>query len=176
VTAPSPYLVAPLPGFTPQVGRLVTMMLYARRTTLETVEGLTTEQLDYAHDAESNTIGALLAHVAAVEVSYQRGSFEGRGLTREDAARWGAALALGERARRRIRGRPLASYLGDLEEVRAQTLGELARRDDAWLEQTTPFWNGLPANNYFMWFHVFEDEINHRGQMRWLRKRLPGSP
>lgn len=169
----NPYLVTPLPGFTPQVGRLVAMMHYARRTTLQTVEGLTTEQLDHAHDAESNSIGALLAHVAGVEVSYQRRSFEGRGLTREDAARWGAALALGDRARRRIRGRPLASYLEDLGEVRARTLDELARRDDAWLEATTPFWDGLPANSYFMWFHVLEDEINHRGQMRWLRKRLP---
>jgi hypothetical protein len=31
----------------------------------------------------------------------------------------------------------------------------------------------LPANNHFKWFHVFEDEINHRGQIRWLRARLP---
>jgi hypothetical protein len=23
-----------------------------------------------------------------------------------------------------------------------------------------------------MWFHEFEDEINHRGQIRWLRKRI----
>ena len=23
-----------------------------------------------------------------------------------------------------------------------------------------------PANNYFKWFHVFEDELNHRGQIR----------
>lgn len=27
------------------------------------------------------------------------------------------------------------------------------------------------ANNYFKWFHVFEDELNHRGQIRWLRIR-----
>ena len=173
VAGESPFVVAPLPGFTPQVGRLVAMMRYARRTTLETVDGLTTEQLDYALDPASNTIGALLAHVAAVEVAYQRSTFDGQGLTRADAARWGAALALGDRARRRIRGRPLESYLADLEVVRAATLWELAQRDDAWLEITVPFWDGLPANNYFMWFHVFEDEINHRGQMRIIRKRLP---
>ena len=40
--------------------------------------------------------------------------------------------------------------------------------------EETPFWGGQPANNYFKWFHVFEDEINHRGQIRWLCKRLPG--
>ena len=169
----SPFVVAPLPGFTPQVGRLVAMMRYARRTTLETVEGLATEQLDYSLDSTGNTIGALLAHVAAVETAYQRSTFDGRGLTRADSERWGTALALGDAARRRIRGRSLDSYVSDLEEVRAHTLRELARRDDAWLEITVPFWGGLPANNYFMWFHVFEDEINHRGQMRIIRKRLP---
>jgi hypothetical protein len=26
-------------------------------------------------------------------------------------------------------------------------------------------------NNYFKWFHVFGHEINHRGQIRWLRAR-----
>ena len=60
-----------------------------------------------------------------------------------------------------------------LDEVRTQTLRELAQRDDAWLDEESPFWSGLPANNYFKWFHVFEDELNHRGQMRWLRQRLP---
>jgi len=27
-------------------------------------------------------------------------------------------------------------------------------------------------NAHFAWFHVAEDEISHRGQMRWLRTRL----
>jgi hypothetical protein len=27
-------------------------------------------------------------------------------------------------------------------------------------------------NAHFAWFHTAEDEVNHRGQMRWLRKRL----
>jgi hypothetical protein len=27
-------------------------------------------------------------------------------------------------------------------------------------------------NAHWAWFHVAEDEINHRGQIRWLRSRL----
>jgi hypothetical protein len=27
-------------------------------------------------------------------------------------------------------------------------------------------------NGHFAWFHHAEDEINHRGQIRWLRARL----
>jgi hypothetical protein len=67
---PTSYRLEPLSGYTPTIGRLVGMLLYARHTTLAAVAGLSTAQL---------------------------------------------------------------------------------------------------------WFHTAEDEINHRGQMRWLRARLPGS-
>ncbi len=173
--ASSPFVVGEQPGFAPQVGRLVAMLSYARRTTLEAVEGLTTADLDHRQDPASNSIGALLAHVAAVEVAYQCATFEQRGLSRAEQERWGAALALGPRAHREIGGQGLEHYVATLDAVRARTLDALARRDDAWLEETTPFWGGQLANNHFKWFHVLEDEINHRGQIRWLRRRLPAA-
>jgi hypothetical protein len=165
------YLIADIPGFTPQIGRLVSMMSYVRHTTLSGVDGLETEQLDNLHDADSNSIGALLMHIAAIETWYQAATFFGRGLDEEEMREWGAALDLGDPARREIRGHGLDFYVSRLEQVRASTLDELRRRDDRWLEQEAPFWEGLPANNYFKWFHVFEDELNHRGQIRWLRRR-----
>jgi uncharacterized damage-inducible protein DinB len=169
----SPFIVGPTSGFTPQIGRLVAMMTYTRRTTLEAVAGLTTAQLDHLHDPSSNSIGALLAHITAVELSYQSDSFGMDDPTAGGRSEWSAALELGERARGEIRGRPLEHYLARLAQVRERTLSELARRDDAWLEVTRPFWGGHLANMHFTWFHVFEDEINHRGQIRWLRRRLP---
>lgn len=165
------FLIGDVPGFTPQIGRLLSMMNYARHTTLAGVKGLSVEQLDYLHDAESNSIGALLLHIASVEVAYQADTFYARDLNEEEEREWGAALSLGERGRREIKGHELAYYAGRLNDVRAKTLSELARRDDAWLDEQTRFWGGRPANNYFKWFHVFEDELNHRGQIRWLRKR-----
>ena len=83
----------------------------------------------------------------------------------------GAALDLGDRARQEIRGRELDHYLGALQQVRARTLAELGRRDDGWLEEETSFGSGQRVNNYFKWFHVAGHEINHRGQIRWLRSR-----
>ena len=54
--------------------------------------------------------------------------------------------------------------------ARRATLEGLAARDDAWLERTL---RAAPAlNAHWAWFHVAEDEINHRGQIRWLRARL----
>ena len=66
--------------------------------------------------------------------------------------------------------RPLEHYVHELSEARRLTLEGLAARDDAWLERTL---RAAPAMNaHWAWFHVAEDEISHRGQIRWLRARL----
>lgn len=165
------FLIAEIPGFTPEVGRLVSMMNYVRSTTLSAVAGLGVDELDYLHDLQSNSIGALLSHIAAAEVGYQAATFHGRGLSEEERQEWGAALDLGERARREVRGHELDYYVSRLEQVRARTLAELGRRNDQWLEDRTSSGSGQQVNNYFKWFHVFGHEINHRGQIRWLRTR-----
>ena len=153
------------------MGRLVSMMNYIRRTTLDEVEGLSVPHLDYRHDPRGNSIGALLLHMAAIEGWYQEETFGARVAQVCEAGLWEAALDLGEKSRREIKGYGVDFYLRALEEVRARTLEELAGRDDRWLDEETSFWGGRPANNYFKWFHMFEDEISHRGQIRLLKKR-----
>ena len=165
------YLIGDVDGFTPQIGRLVSMLNYVRHTTLEAVAGLAPSQLDYMPDAQSNSIGALLSHVAAAEVGYQAATFHGREPNAQEQDEWGAAFALGDRSRQEIRGYDLAYYLTRLEQVRATTLLELGRLDDTWLDTETMFRNGQRINNYFKWFHILGHEINHRGQIRWLRAR-----
>ena len=146
------------------------MLMYARSTTIAAVEGLSVAELDYLHDAESNSIGALLAHIAAEERSYQVMTFEDRALSAEETDRWSVALKLGADARAVLRGYVLDHYLDELQSVRQVTLEGLAARDDEWLERAvTP---APKINVHWAWFHAAEDEINHRGQMRWLRKRL----
>ncbi len=160
-------------GYSPAVGRLVGMLLYARATTIAAVDGLTLTDLDHLHDDRSNSIGALLAHIAAVERAYQVLTFEDRALSVEENSRWASALKLGPEGRRTLRGEPLPNYLEQLAAVRHNTLEALALRDDAWLDRSvTP---APKINMHWAWFHVAEDEINHRGQIRWLRARLPQS-
>jgi uncharacterized damage-inducible protein DinB len=165
------YLIGDIPGFAPQIARLVSMMNYTRSTTLQAVAGLGVNELDYLHDPQSNSIGTLLLHIAAAEIGYQAATFESRDLNAEERQLWGAALDLGDRARDEIRGHELGYYAGKLEQVRTKTFVELGRRDDQWLEEETSFGNGQRVNNYFKWFHVIGHEINHRGQIRWLRSR-----
>ena len=127
-------------------------------------------ELDYLYDPQSNSIGSLLLHIAAAEVGYQAATFHKRDLNDEEKRAWDTALALGERARHEIKGQDLNYYLSKLEQVRTNTLAELARRDDQWLEEQTTFGNDQRVNNYFKWFHVFGHELNHRGQIRLLRR------
>jgi uncharacterized damage-inducible protein DinB len=171
---PSPsYRLEPLAGYTPIIGRLVGILLYARQTTLAAVEGLSMAELDHLQDGSSNSIGALLAHIAVVERGYQCLTFEERAPTALEQAAWEPALTLGAEGRQLLRGKPLEDYVHELSEVRRLTLEGLAARDDAWLERTL---RAAPAMNaHWAWFHVAEDEINHRGQMRWLRVRLPSA-
>jgi uncharacterized damage-inducible protein DinB len=176
VSERSLWLIAETPGFAPQIGRLVSMMNYVRSTTLSDVAGLGVGELDYLHDSQSNSIGALLSHIAAAEVGYQVATFLGRGLDEEEKQEWGAALDLGENARREVRGHELEYYVSRLERVREKTLRELGRRTDQWLEEATSTGSGREVNNYFKWFHVFGHEINHRGQIRWLRTRATRQP
>jgi uncharacterized damage-inducible protein DinB len=168
---PSPsFRLEPLPGYAPTIGRLVGILLYARQTTLAAVEGLSMAELDHLHDGSSNSIGALLAHIAVVERGYHVLTFEERRPSAQEQAAWEPALTLGAEGRRHLRDKPLEHYVRELSEVRRVTLEGLAARDDAWLE--LPLRAAPAMNAHFAWFHAAEDEINHRGQMRWLRTRL----
>lgn len=163
--------IEPLKGFTPQIGHLVSQMNYARKTTLEAVSGLTISELDFLPSKDGNSIGALLLHIAAVEVGFQIEIFEDRRPNEQEMLEWGSPYSLGEKGRRDIKGYPLEFYITKLEEVRHKTLQKFATLKDDWLYENRQ-WDNHSSNNYFIWFHVFEDEINHRGQIRIIKKML----
>jgi len=165
--------ILPLAGYTPTIGRLVGMLTFSRETLIKAVDGLSIADLDHLQDAASNSIGGLLAHVTAVERLYQVVTFENREPSPAEAAAWDAALHLGDAGRHHLRGRTLHDYLAELSQVRDVTLAALAARDDEWLERPLPLEPTL--NAHWAWFHVAEDETSHRGQIRWLRARLPAS-
>ena len=165
------YLISDIPGYSPQISRLISMMNYARYTTIEEVKDLSIDQLDYLLDSESNSIGALLLHFAGVEYAYQVATFENRQLNEEELLVWGPALQLGKEGQEKIKGNDITFYFTKMDQVRKRTLQFFQSVDDDWLSKEEEFWYNKPANYYFMWFHVFEDEINHRGQIRMIRKR-----
>jgi len=170
--------IGPLKGYTPQIGTLVSMLNYNRDTIIKSIKSLTREQLDYLHDGHANTIGALVMHLGAVEKYYQINTFEGRQeFNAEEHKLWHAGMSLGKEGRTTIKGKDAQYYLDLIGSVRAHTLEEFRKKDDAWLLAKDPVWSkpGQPVNTYWKWFHVCEHESNHRGQITFLKKRLPGT-
>lgn len=166
------FQIKKLDSFDSQFGHLISLMNYARITTLDSVEGMSVSDLDFLLDDKANSIGMLLFHIASVDFIYHTSSIENREPTEEELEFWTPALDLGALGREKIKENPLDFYLDLLSSTRWKTLEAFAKLDDTWLYEETDFWDNKKANNYFKWFHVLEDEINHRGQMRLIKKRI----
>lgn len=165
--------MSPATGYTPLVGALVSMLQYTRATTIAAVDGLTQSQLDHQFDANANPIGSLLAHVSAIEWSFISSTLGGPPPSDADWATWAPLFRLGPDAWKAARGQTLEQHLERLAQVRAATLEGLRTKNDEWLTQHANLpWFGESVTNLWVWYHVMEDELNHRGQIRWLRGRL----
>ncbi|WP_412984748.1 DinB family protein [Pontimicrobium sp. IMCC45349] len=175
-TSDSIYLVGPQEGYSPQIGTLLSTMTMMRTWVINTVKDLTVEQLDFQIDDKSNSIGAMLLHLAATEKYYQLNTFdemEWGTWSDEIKTEWDVPSGLGEKGRELIKGNSIDYYLTKLEEVREITKKEFAKRDDKWIMKSEPFFENKPTNNYCKWFHVCEHESNHRGQMKFIIQRIP---
>ena len=170
---PHKLLIYPVEGFTPHIGVLVATLQHCRAATIRCCQDLTIKQLDYLWDENANTIGALLLHMAAIEAAYQEYTFTGKNIldNPERILKWKIPMNLGEAARQAIRGYGIHYYLDELAAMRELTLHQFRQLDDAWLWQEAE-WNDARANHYWMWYHVYEDEINHRGEINWLKSRI----
>lgn len=176
VTGDSMHLFGKREGYTDQISILVSMMDWMRFVILRDSKGLSQKELDFLLDDDSNTIGAMLMHLAATERAYQRSTFSGvpdesMNFGVEDEV-WSAASRLGNAGRKTFKGKPLSFYIDKLSEVREFSKSELKKRDDNWLLESSRGFGGQPTNNYCRWFHVVEHESNHNGQIRYIKSRV----
>ncbi len=171
------WIVGPQPGFTPEVGTLVSMLAFTREQVVDNVKGMSQADLDFLLDAKANTIGALLLHLAATETYYGMNTFADMkwdSWSDDIKKKWDIPMNLGEPARKAIKGHSLDFYLSTLHECREKNLAEFRKRDDKWLATVVTDGN-FKANNYAKWFHVAEHESNHDGQIKFLKSRVPGA-
>ena len=175
-----PNVLGPLPGYSPQIGSFVSMLTWMREANgiLNATKNLKQADLDYLFDANANTVGALMLHLAATETYYQLNTFDGMkwdSWSDEVKKKWDAAMDLGDAGRKTIKGHDRDYYVGILHDVREKTLAEFRKRDDGWLLAVEKDWFWGPTNNLCKWFHVCEHEAHHTGQVALLRKRIPGA-
>ena len=131
-------IIGPKPGYSSQVGTLVSMLTWMREANgiITATKGLTQADLDHLFDAKANTIGALMLHLAATETYYQMNTFDGMkwdSWSRSIKDKWDPAMNLGDAGRKTIKGHDRDYYLNILQEVRAKSLAEFKKHDDAWL-------------------------------------------
>ena len=170
------YLIGPREGYAPKIGTLLSTMTFMRAWIIDNAKDLTVAELDFQFDDKSNSIGALLMHLAAVERFFQLNTFdeiEWGTWSKKIKKEWDVAKDLGELARKKIIGNNADYYLSKLEELREVTKSEFAKRDDDWLLKIGPFFKDQPTNNHCKWFHACEHESNHNGQISLIKKRLP---
>ncbi|MEX3622781.1 DinB family protein [Viridibacillus arvi] len=166
------YRIRPIEKFGGKIGELVSMLEHSRSVTLNEISELKQIDLDYLPNNSSNSIGSLLLHIASIEFVHQIISFENRDLNESELIKWGTALELGEKARAETKGESLNYYLNELSRIRENTLTRLSSKKDSWLYEENKWENGVAYNNYYIWFHVLEEEINHRGQIRTIKRLL----
>ncbi len=63
-------VVVPLPGCEPEIGRALWMLEDARQRTRSTLENLPPAAVDWIGGFNGHSIGALLYHIAAIEISW----------------------------------------------------------------------------------------------------------
>ncbi|KFN03927.1 DUF664 domain-containing protein [Bacillus clarus] len=116
------FVIDKIDGLNIEFSKIVSMMNYARFTTIQAVEGLTIEELDYLYDDEANSIGMLLYHMVAIEIYYQIHTFKDREPTDTELEHWLPGVELGNLGRQKIKGNSIDYYINTLQEVRSKTI------------------------------------------------------
>lgn len=164
-------IVEASPGYEPHVGRAVWMLEDTRRRTKRSLDGLTQPVIDWREARTPNSIGALLYHVAAIEIDWLfTDVLEGRAWPPEAEALFPFDVRDATGALVDLRGVSLDEHLHRLDAVRAllleafrgMSLDEFRRERHMAGYDVTPEW---------VLHHLMQHEAEHRGQIGELRAR-----
>lgn len=146
------------------LSHLIPMLKYSRWSLLTMVKKLSIKELDYKSDFHVNSIGTLLFHIAACEAATMPLILNIEGLTADELAFWSPGFP-DNLDSSTIKGHEIAYYVELLTKVRESTLEQLVTQNDLWLCDFRVQAN-LRYNNFFKLFHLLEEELHHRGQIR----------
>ena len=154
----------------PQIDNMISMLEDLKDRVENKVKNLPQKHVDHLHDPKANRIGALVMHLAAAEVYYQKYTFGESVFEKKNPELWKAGMNLDDAGRELLQGKPISFYLDIYNKVRAKTIEELRKRDDVWFRKVN---TGNSISNQYAWFHVMEHQSSHLGQILFLAKRLP---
>ena len=161
------------PDYEPEIGRMIWMLEDTRRQTKAGLDGLADDQLDWtppsAANSESNSIGALLYHIAVIEADWlyvevlEAESFppEVMNLFPDDVRDDGGHLAVAH-------GGSLDGHLLRLDAVRDRVLAAFRGMSltEFRRERNLPDYTVTPE---WVLHHLIQHEVEHRGEIGMLR-------
>jgi uncharacterized damage-inducible protein DinB len=163
-------LIQPPAGFAPEVAQWVWALQDTRQRTKQTLAGLTDVATDWVPPEGGNSIGMLLYHLMAIEMSYLYEDILEIGWSAELEPLIVYGVRDDEGKLSLVQGEPLATHLHRLDSARSLLLAALGKmtpddlRRPRFVEQyeVTPEW---------IFHHLMQHEAEHRGQIGDLRLR-----
>lgn len=128
-------IIEPPKDYTNDIGDMVSILNDLKSRITRIVSNLSQKQTDFLMDENSNRIGAMILHLAATEVYYQKYTFENRQLKTEESNKWQVAQNLVEVGRQELVGKPISYYLDIWSQVREEAKRLLKTKDDTWFKE-----------------------------------------
>lgn len=162
--------ITPLEGYDPYIGKLLWMMQDTRRRTLSTLEGLSDKIINWIPPRGSNSIGTLLYHLSAIEISWlYEDILGGEGFSTELSEKMNYSVREDDGRLTPVTIEPLSAHINRLQFCRniflsklsGMTAEEFLRRREVDDYETTPEW---------VIHHLMQHEAEHRGQIGEIRQ------
>ena len=162
--------VEPVSGTAPQVGRWLWMLADARRRTLRSLDGLAPSTVDWVAPEGGNSIGTLLAHLAAIEMDWLYSEVQEQAIPPAVLTLLPADVRDADGRLTVVLGLPLEDHLDRLartravlvDVVRSMRVAELRRVRHVPNADVTPEW---------VFHHLLQHEAEHRGELGMVRTR-----
>lgn len=161
-------VIAPLDANSPDIGRSLWILEDIRARTKQSLAGIRPAALDWSPPPALNSIGTLLAHIAAIEADWLYTDVLGQPFPPDVAALLPPAVREADGHLTRVGGRPLADHLAVLDAIRARVLAAFGAMSPAEYRrarrlatyEVTPEW---------CLYHLAEHEAAHRGEFETVR-------
>lgn len=142
-----------------------------RFVTLSRVKDLSIEELHWQYKKDWNSIGAILAHIISCENIFRIKYLENRELTTEEIDKYTPGLKMGKFLPLLITEQLIEDYIFQMRNSRAKFINQIEKINKIDFCMKREGKNPDTGFNLaWIFHHLAEDEVHHRGQISIIRK------
>lgn len=166
--APQQLHIEPLDGYTPEVGRWLWALEDTRQRTRRSLEGISPALIDWGAPYGDNTIGTLLYHIAAIEVSWLYSEILAQAFPSQIETLFPYPVRDDNGRLFAVAGVSLADHLHRLDATRTALLEAFRQINDTDFLTPREF-EAYHVTPQWVIHHLMQHEAEHRGQIMTLR-------